>query len=137
MVKEIVTDPIILKIKSTPATEADLQTVQDLKDTLKANSERCVGMAANMIGVHKNILAAYIGKDILVMINPEITDRGGKTYESEEGCLSLTGVRKTTRSSVITVEYLDEKFRKKKRTLRNFEACIIQHEIDHFSGILI
>lgn len=137
MVKEIVTDPIILKISSTPATEADMQTVEDLKDTLKANSERCVGMAANMIGVHKTILAAYIGKDILVMINPVITDRGGKTYESEEGCLSLTGVRKTTRSSIITVEYLDEKFRKKKRTLRNFEACIIQHEIDHFSGILI
>lgn len=137
MIKEIVTDPIILKIRSTPATEADMQTVQDLKDTLKANSERCVGLAANMIGIQKTILAAYIGKDILVMINPEITERGGKTYESEEGCLSLTGVRKATRSSVITVEYLDEKYRKKKRTLRNFDAQIIQHETDHFSGILI
>lgn len=137
MVKEIVRDTIFLQQRSVPADKSDMDTVRDLEDTLAANSERCVGMAANMIGVNKTILAAVISGRILVMINPVITDSSKAVYTAEEGCLSLTGVRQTERHQVITVEYLDKKFNRKKKTLRGFEAQIVQHEIDHFSGKLI
>ena len=137
MVRQIVHDPIFLQQKSLPADQSDMDTVRDLKETLAANSDRCVGMAANMIGVSKTILAAVIKGKILVMINPMITDSSKQVYTAEEGCLSLTGTRSTERHKVITVEFLDEKFKKKKMTLRDFDAQIIQHEIDHFSGKLI
>lgn len=137
MVREIVTDMFFLGQKSEPATKDDLQTVTDLLDTVKANSDRCVGMAANMIGIRKTILVALIGKEYVVMINPKIVDKTKLSYETEEGCLSLEGVRPTKRHKAITVEYLDRKWKKKKQTFRDFEAQIIQHEIDHFEGIII
>lgn len=137
MIKQIVKDPIFLRMKSVPADENDLQTAQDLLDTLNANHERCVGMAANMIGVNRTILAAQISGKHVVMINPEITAHSNEYYEAEEGCLSLTGTRTAKRYKKITVSYLDMKMKKKTGTFKDFEAQIIQHEIDHFSGILI
>lgn len=137
MVKEIVRDPLILRMKSTPATKEDLQTAMDLLETVTENSYRCVGMAANMIGVHKRILVALIGKSYQVIINPVVLSKSAQTYEAEEGCLSLEGVRKVRRHRSITIEYLDINFRKKRETFRDFEAQIIQHEMDHFEGIII
>ena len=137
MVREIVRDVIFLKQKSENATEEDICIAQDLLETLKANADRCVGMAANMIGECKTIAAVLAGKEYLVLINPVITERSGREYETEEGCLSLTGKRPVKRHSIITVEYLDMKFKKKKRTFRNFDAQIVQHELDHFEGIII
>lgn len=137
MVKEIVKDPIFLSRKSEPATKDDQQTIKDLIDTVKANEERCVGMAANMIGVSKTVLVAVIGKEYLVMINPKIIDHSKQCYDVEESCLSLNGQRTAKRYSAILVEYLDKKFKKKKQTFKGFEAQIIQHEMDHFEGILI
>ena len=137
MVREICRDEAFLAQKAEPATKDDLGTAQDLLDTLLAHKEGCVGMAANMIGERKTILAAQIGKDYLVMINPKIVDHSKQCYETEESCLSLTGQRPVKRYSVIVVEYLDRKFKRKKQTFRDFEAQIIQHEMDHFEGILI
>lgn len=91
MIKEIVTDPIFLSQKSEPATKDDQQTIRDLLDTIEANAERCVGVAANMIGVRKTILVAQIGKEYLIMVNPKIVDHSKQCYDAEEGCLSLTG----------------------------------------------
>ena len=90
-----------------------------------------------MIGVHKTVLAAQIGNSVTLMVNPVITDHSKDMYEVSEGCLSLTGERTTKRWQVITVEYLDKNFKKKKKTLRGFEAQIVQHEMDHFEGIII
>ena len=137
MVKDIVKDEAVLSKRSEPATKADMQVVRDLLDTVKANEERCVGMAANMIGVHKTILAALIGGEYIAMINPKIVDKSKETYDTEEGCLSLSGVRPVTRHRIITVEYMDKKFKRRRDIFRDFEAEIIQHEIDHFSGIII
>ena len=137
MIREIVKDTFFLSQKSEPATRQDLPVIQDLLDTIRANADRCVGMAANMIGERKTILAAQIGKDYLVMINPKIVDHSKQCYETEESCLSLTGQRPVKRYSVIVVGYLDRKFKRKKQTFRDFEAQIIQHEMDHFEGILI
>lgn len=137
MIREIVKDTFFLSQKSEPATRQDLPVIQNLLDTIRANADRCVGMAANMIGERKTILAAQIGKDYLVMINPKIVDHSKQCYETEESCLSLTGQRPVKRYSVIVVEYLDRKFKRKKQTFRDFEAQIIQHEMDHFEGILI
>ena len=137
MIREIVKDTFFLSQKSELATGQDLPVVQDLLDIICANADRCVGMAANMIGERKTILAAQIGKDYLVMINPKIVDHSKQCYETEESCLSLTGQRPVKRYSVIVVEYLDRKFKRKKQTFRDFEAQIIQHEMDHFEGILI
>ena len=137
MVREIVRDVLVLGRKSEPATKDDMQVVRDLLDTLAANSDRCVGLAANMIGVHKTILAAAIGGKHVAMINPKITDHSKDEYETEEGCLSLDGVRPVKRYSIITVEYLDSKFKRKKQTFRGFDAQIIQHEMDHFEGKII
>ena len=136
MVKEIVKDPLVLRKKSEKAVPDDIQTAHDLLDTVKANAERCVGMAANMIGVHKTILAALIGKNYEIMINPVILKKEG-VFETEEGCLSLEGVRKTKRCRSIKLEYLDIDFKKRIKTFKDFEAQIIQHEMDHFEGILI
>ncbi|MBP5606900.1 MAG: peptide deformylase [Lachnospiraceae bacterium] len=136
MVKQIVRDPLFLAQKSEPATEADKQVIVDLKDTLNANIDRCVGMAANMIGVKKQIIVVAIGPFILPMVNPVITKKTGK-YETEEGCLSLDGVRPCTRYKEIEVDYLDQDFKKQHGKYSGFTAQIIQHEIRHFSGELI
>ena len=136
MIKEINRDIFILSQKSVPATENDRQTGEDLLETLIANSERCVGMAANMIGVSKNIIAINDNNNYTVMYNPEIL-KADKEYETEEGCLSLDGVRKTKRYKKIKVRYLDKDFKIKIKTYDGFTAQIIQHEIDHLSGIII
>jgi len=137
MVREIVKNPLILSCKSEKATNADIQTAKDLYDTVVAHSDHCVGMAANMIGVHKTILVALIQNKYQIMINPKIIAKSKDTYQAEEGCLSLSGTRQTVRYSSITVEYLDMNFKKNKKTFREYEAQIIQHEMDHFKGILI
>ena len=137
MIREIVKDTFFLSQKSEPATRQDQPVIQDLLDTVRANADRCVGMAANMIGERKTILVAQAGKDYLVMVNPKIVDHSRQCYETEESFLSLTGQRPVKRYSVIVVEYLDRKFKRKKQTFRDFEAQIIQHEMDHFNGILI
>ena len=136
MIKEIVRDPIFLQIKSEPATEADLQTAQDLLDTLEAHRDGCVGMAANMIGVSKRIIAFDDNGKYSVMINPEIVKFSG-AYEAEEGCLSLSGTRKTKRFRSVKVSYLNENMQPRVKTYTGFTAQIIQHEIDHCNGILI
>lgn len=114
-----------------------MQVIKDLLDTIKANADHCVGMAANMIGVRKTILVALIGNRYLIMVNPKIVSKSSQTYETEEGCLSLNGQRKTKRYKSVTVEFPDRNFKKKTQTFRDFESQIIQHEIDHFNGILI
>lgn len=136
MVKQIVCDPLFLQQKSEPATEADAQVIVDLMDTLKANIDRCVGMAANMIGVKKQIIVVAAGPFIFPMVNPVITKKSGK-YETEESCLSLDGVRPCVRYDEIEVDYLDQNFQPKHGKYSGFTAQIIQHEIQHFSGELI
>lgn len=137
MLKEIVKDKFFLAQKSEPAGREDVQVIQDLLDTIKENANRCVGMAANMIGVNKTVLVALIGNRYLIMVNPKIIRKSSQIYETEESCLSLDGQRKVKRYKSITVEFLDRNFKKKTQTFKDFEAQIIQHEIDHFSGILI
>ena len=126
MVREIVHDPMFLQRKSEDATQADLQTAQDLLDTLRANFDRCVGMAANMIGVAKRIIAINDNGKYLVMFNPEIISKFGE-FETEE----------TVRYKTIKVKYFNENFKQIKRSFSDFTAQIIQHEIDHCNGILI
>ena len=136
MVKPIIRDPLFLQQKSEPATEADKQVITDLLDTLRANQERCVGMAANMIGVKKQIIVVMAGPVLFPMVNPVITKKSGR-YETEESCLSLDGVRPCVRYEEIEVDYLDENFQKKHGKYSGFTAQIIQHEIQHFSEELI
>lgn len=136
MVRQIVKDPLFLQQKSEPATEADKQTVVDLIDTLNANLDRCVGMAANMIGVRKQIIVVAAGPFVFPMINPVITKKIGK-YETEESCLSLDGVRPCVRYKEIEVDYLNQDFKPQHGKYSGFTAQIIQHEIQHFSGELI
>lgn len=136
MVRSIVKDTLFLGQKSESATQEDTEVVDDLLDTLKANSEHCVGMAANMIGIKKRIIVYSVGMIGVPMINPVVTKKS-KPYETEEGCLSLVGVRKTTRYDIIEVEYLDRNFKKQKQTFSGWTAQIIQHEIDHCDGIVI
>ena len=136
MVRPIIHDPLFLAQKSEPATEADRQVITDLVDTLRANLDRCVGMAANMIGERKRIIVFCNGPMQMVMINPQITAKSGE-YETEEGCLSLAGARRTKRYKRITVTYQDQTFKNKTASFEGFTAQIIQHEIDHCNGILI
>ena len=136
MIKPIVKDVLFLRQKSGPAVKADLSLAKDLQDTLAANRERCVGMAANMIGVKKRAIIVSMGLISVVMFNPVITKKDGP-YEAEEGCLSLTGVRKTTRYEAITLEYIDVEWKRQRRTFTGWTAQIIQHEVDHLEGILI
>ena len=136
MIQPIMKEPIFLTQKSTPATQADLQVAQDLLDTLAAHKEGCVGMAANMIGVTKRIIAFDNEGEYMVMFNPEIV-KSSQLYETEEGCLSLTGVRKTKRYRSIKVKYETEQFQTRFKTFTGWTAQIIQHEIDHCNGILI
>lgn len=136
MVKPIVRDTLFLGQKSELAKQEDVAVIDDLLDTLKANAEHCVGLAANMIGVKKRIIVYSVGMIGVPMVNPVITKKS-KPYETEEGCLSLAGVRNTTRYENIEVEYLDRNFKKQKQTFSGWTAQIIQHEIDHCNGIVI
>ena len=136
MVRNINKDTLFLSKKSVDATPDDISVANDLVDTLKFNSIRCVGMAANMIGINKKIIAFYNEDEILVMFNPKIIKKSDE-YEIEEGCLSLTGARKTKRYKKIKVEYYNSCFLKRIITLSDFVAQIVQHEIDHLEGILI
>ena len=137
MVKELVHDPILLRNKSDAATIDDLQAAQDLLDTLKANKETCVGMAANMIGVHKRIIVFDNGGVYMTMFNPQIL-KMAEPYETEESCLSLLGgPRKCKRYQTIKVQWQNEKFQTRIKTFTGWTAQIIQHEIDHCNGILI
>lgn len=136
MIKPIVKDIVFLGQKSEEATKNDIAVVDDLIDTLRANLENCVGLAGNMIGVKKRILVFTVGSLIVPMINPVILKKQ-KLYETEESCLSLIGFRKTKRYEMIEVEYLDRNFTKQKKVFTGFIAQIIQHEMDHFEGIII
>ncbi len=135
-VKPIVHDVMFLGQKSDKALETDIEIIQDLKDTLVANRDRCVGMAANMIGYRKRIIIVSMGFCNMIMVNPVITKKSS-SYETEEGCLSLVGVRKTLRYKEIEVEYQDENFKKQKQKFSGYVAQIIQHEVDHFEGKII
>ena len=136
MIRAIVHDPIFLAQPSTTATAEDLPIVRDLMDTLTANLDRCVGMAANMIGKKKRIIAMAKGPMIVAMINPEILSASGE-YETEEGCLSLEGKRKTKRYRSIRLKWQDMQMKEHIGTLDGFQAQIVQHEIDHCNGKLI
>ena len=137
MVRELMHDPIFLAQKSLPAGETDLQTAADLLDTLNAQKDGCVGMAANMIGVLRRIIVFDNEGTPMLMLNPEILKAEG-SYETEEGCLSLLGgPRKTKRYKKIKVRYETEKLQPRIKTFTGWTAQIIQHEIDHCSGILI
>lgn len=136
MIKPVVRDVLFLSQKSELATKDDIQVINDLIDTLRANLDNCVGMAANMIGVKKRILVFCMGPMIIPMVNPVILKKEG-IYDTEESCLSLVGFRKTKRYETIEVEYLDKEFKKQKQVFKGFPAQIIQHEVDHFEGIII
>jgi len=129
-------DILFLGQKSEPATKQDLSVGQDLQDTLQANSDRCVGMAANMIGVRKKVIIVNMGLINVVMYNPVILKKDSP-YETEEGCLSLTGVRKTIRYENIEVEYQDSSWKKHRQQFSGWTAKIIQHEVDHLNGVII
>lgn len=137
MIKELIHDPIFLARRSTLATGEDLQTAQDLLDTLAAHRETCVGMAANMIGVCKRIIAFDNEGSYMVMLNPEIVRQSGE-YETEESCLSLLGgPRRTKRYQKIKVQYQTLELQTRLKTFTGWTAQIIQHEIDHCNGVLI
>ena len=136
MVQEIMRDETFLAQKAEPATQDDLSVAQDLLDTLTAHKDGCVGMAANMIGVHKRIIAFDNEGRYMVMFNPEILKKSGP-YEAQEGCLSLTGIRKTKRWQSIKVQYQNERLQLRYKTFTGWTAQIIQHEIDHCDGVLI
>ena len=136
MIKPIMKDIFFLGQKSEEATRNDLQVGKDLEDTLEANREGCVGMAANMIGVKKRVIIVNMGLVDLVMFNPVLL-KADTPYEAEEVCLSLVGVRKTTRYQNIEVEYTDKNWNKKRIKLSGWYAQICQHELDHLEGIII
>ena len=137
MVRELIHDEVLLSQKSEKATKADKAIAVDLLDTLKAHADGCVGMAANMIGQLKCIIAFEAGGKYMVMYNPEIIGVSGE-YETEEGCLSYTGGPvKVKRYRSIEVQYEDEKFKKYKKIFKDFTAQIIQHEVDHLKGVLV
>ena len=137
MIKELIHDPILLSRKSEVATKEDLQVAQDLLDTLIAHKDGCVGMAANMIGVCKRIIAFDNDGTYMVMFNPEIIKKSGP-YDTEEGCLSLLGgPRKCKRYQTIKVQWQTAEFQTRIKTITGFPAQIIQHEVDHCDGILI
>ena len=137
MIQEVVHDPILLSVKSTPATMEDLSVAQDLLDTLMANKEACVGMAANMIGVRKQIIVFDNEGTYMTMFNPVIL-KAAEPYDTAEGCLSLLGgPRPCKRYKTIKVQWQNEKFQIRTKTFVGWTAQIIQHEIDHCNGILI
>ena len=136
MIQPIVHDPLFLAQKSAPATPADAAVARDLLETLAAHADGCVGMAANMIGVAKRIIAVENEGSYLVMLNPEILRRSAP-YDTEEGCLSLSGTRPVRRWNSIKVRWQNEQFQTRIKTFTGWTAQIIQHEIDHCEGILI
>lgn len=136
MIRPIMKDVLFLGQRSEPADKNDISVVDDLIDTLRANIDDCVGMAANMIGIKKRIIVFLVGNTIVPMINPVIISKKN-SYEAEESCLSLTGIRKTVRYELIEVEYFNKNFEKQKSTFTGFTAQIIQHEIDHCNGVII
>lgn len=136
MIREICRDEGFLAQKAEPATMDDLGVAEDLLETLIAHKDGCVGMAANMIGVNKRIIAFDNGGKYMVLFNPEILKKS-EPYEAEEGCLSLTGTRKAKRWRSVKVQYQNEKFQVRLKTFTSFAAQIIQHEMDHCEGILI
>ena len=137
MVRELMHDPLFLQRKSEPATPQDLLIARDLLETLIAHEDSCVGMAANMIGENKRIIAFDADGTYMVMFNPEIIKRSGG-YETEESCLSLLGgPRKTKRWKTIKVQYQTEQFQTRYKTFTGWTAQIIQHEVDHCDGVLI
>ncbi len=137
MTKDVIHDPIFLALKSEIATIEDLQVAQDLLDTLAANKEACVGMAANMIGVLKRVIVFDNGGTYMAMFNPEIIKMSGP-YDAQEGCLSLLGgPRSCKRYQTIKVQWQNEKFQTRVKTFTGWPAQIIQHEIDHCNGVLI
>lgn len=136
MNRPIMKDPAFLAQRATAATKADAAIVTDLQDTLAANRARCVGMAANMIGFNKRVIIVAIGPLAVPMINPQLTAKHG-AYQTQEGCLSLTGERQTTRYQRITVRYQNTSWQWQTQQFEGFVAQIIQHEVDHCEGILI
>ena len=136
MIREIIHDPIFLSRKSAEATADDVHIALDLADTLRANLDRCVGMAANMIGESKRIIAIVRGPMIITMLNPKILAKSGE-YETEEGCLSLAGTRKTKRWKNIRGSWQDVNMKDHTEVMDGFQAQIVQHEVDHCDGILI
>lgn len=136
MIREICKDEVFLAQKADPATMDDLATAQDLLDTLAAHKDGCVGMAANMIGVNKRIIAFENDGEYMVMFNPVIVRQSG-VCDAEEGCLSLSGTRKTKRYQTIKVQWQNEKFQTRIKNFTGWTAEIIQHEIDHCEGIII
>ena len=136
MIRDICKDEFFLSQKAEPATADDLSVAQDLLDTLTAHKDGCVGMAANMIGVNRRIIAFDNEGALMVMFNPVIVRQSG-AYAAEEGCLSLTGTRKTKRFQTIKLQWQNEKFQTRIKTFTGFTAEIIQHEIDHCEGVLI
>ena len=136
MIKPIVRDVLFLGQKSERATKSDSNVIKDLQDTLTANSETCVGMAANMIGYKKRIIIVNVGFVNMIMVNPRIVKKAFP-FETEEGCLSLDGTRPTTRYKQIEVEFEDINFKKQRKKFTDWTAQIIQHEIDHCDGIII
>ncbi|HEL2311813.1 TPA: peptide deformylase [Streptococcus suis] len=136
MIQPIMKDIFFLQQKSEPATQLDVQVGQDLQDTLVANAHACVGMAANMIGIKKRIIIVNMGFTNLVMYNPVLISKA-KPYQTEEGCLSLKGTRPTTCYQEIEVEFFDASWKKISLKLTDFQAQIVQHELDHLEGIII
>ena len=136
MVKPIMRDLFFLRQKAEKATKGDFPVAIDLLDTLKAHEDGCVGMAANMIGVNKAIIAVNMGFMNVAMFNPRIVKKSG-SYQTEEGCLSLIGVRPCTRYQEIELEYQDMNWKKQRQKLSGWTAQIVQHEVDHCNGILI
>ena len=136
MIRQVVKDVMILSRKSVPAEKQDIPIAKDLLDTLFANAAVCVGMAANMIGINKRIIVVNTGVMNIAMFNPVIESRSGR-YETQEGCLSLSGLRPTVRYQSISVSYMDINWKKQKLKLTGWPAQIVQHEIDHCDGIVI
>ena len=136
MIRPIVRDVLFLSQKSEPATQGDLAVDRDLRDTLQANREKCVGMAANMIGIRKRVIIVSLGFADTVMYNPVLLSRD-TPYETEEGCLSLDGTRRVTRWRNIEIEYRNAAWNKRREKYSGWIAQIIQHELDHLEGIII
>ncbi len=137
MIRDINHDKTILAKKSVEANQDDEAIGRDLCDTLLANRERCVGMAANMIGELKRIIVFFDEGELVLMYNPVLLKKSGASYKTKEGCLSLLGEQETIRYESVKIEYLNERFEKRIKTYKGFSAQIIQHEMDHLEGILI
>lgn len=136
MIRPIQKDVFFLRKKAVPATAKDISVADDLRDTLFAHAHECVGMAANMIGVNKSVIGFFEEGTYIEMFNPRIVSKF-LSYEAEEGCLSLTGTRKTKRYNLISVKYQTRNFEEKQEVFTGFTAQIIQHELDHLDGIII